>query len=410
MGGGIITIATAGSVDNGKSTLIGRLLFDTKSIFDDQLSAIRQTSVNKGKSELDLALFTDGLREEVDLGITIDVAYRYFSTPNRKFILADTPGHLEFTRNMITGASNADAIIILIDVTQGITEQSKRHAFIAGLLRIPKVIVCINKMDLINWDHKRYQLIVDEFRSLSIRLHVENVVFIPISALDGDNVVNRSEKLKWYEGQSLLNILESIPNPEVKNESNLRCIVQCQLGKHDSNFYYGVSILQGRLTANSTIVVYPSKKSFQISQLMSGYNEVESIESSCVGKLILDAPELKRGDLLISGINDPRQCLEMNSIICWLDIQNYHPKNKLVLLHVTGEYTIESLRIEYIIDLESLNNIADIQELKMNDIAKVQLILDRKMTFENYETNKEMGSFILVDPNSNRTVAAGMIR
>lgn len=409
MSEGMLRIATAGSVDNGKSTLIGRLLYDSKSIFEDQLSAVERASVRKGKSHLDLSLFTDGLREEVEQGITIDVAYRYFSTPKRKFILADTPGHFEFTRNMITGASTADAVIILIDATLGITEQTKRHSFIAGLLRIPNVIVCVNKMDLRNWDESAYVTIVDEYQSLSSAFKLKNVVFVPISALAGDNVVEKSNEMEWYMEDSLLQILERLPQAEMDQDTSLRCVIQCLLGEKDGSFYYGAKMVQGELKNDSLLQAFPMKKSIVVSALLVGSRHEERLLKHASGTLKLEMDALKRGDVLISGDILPRYSHEISATICWLSSDLFAHGEQLVLQHISGEYTVERLDIQMVVEIESMQEITNVATLHTNDIAKITLILNREMPFDPYQVCKEMGSFILIDKATNATVAAGMI-
>jgi sulfate adenylyltransferase subunit 1 len=406
---GILRIATAGSVDNGKSTLIGRLLYDSKSIFEDQLSAVERASVRNGKSFLDLSLFTDGLRDEVEQGITIDVAYRYFSTPKRKFILADTPGHFEFTRNMITGASTADAVIILIDATHGITEQTKRHAYIAGLLRIPNVMVCINKMDVCQWDEPVYQTIVEEYQSLASSFQFQQVVFVPISALTGDNVVEKSQEMNWYLEDSLLHILEHLPANETDFESNVRCVVQCSLGEKDGSFYYGVKMMQGELNRDTKLQAFPMKKAILATELLIGSQTVERFSKNTSGTLKLERDALKRGDVLISGTISPRYSNEISATICWLSSASFAPCQHFVLQHISGDYTLEQLEIQAVVDINSMQELKQVETLRTNDIAKITLRLNQQMPFDSYAFNKEMGSFILIDVETNATVAAGMM-
>lgn len=406
---GILRIATAGSVDNGKSTLIGRLLYDSKSIFEDQLSAVERASVRKGKHLLDLSLFTDGLRDEVEQGITIDVAYRYFSTPKRKFILADTPGHFEFTRNMITGASTADAVIILVDATIGITEQTKRHSYIAGLLRISNVIVCINKMDLCQWDESVYAAIVEEFRSVSRSLHLKNVLFVPISALTGDNVVEKSQEMRWYTEDSLLQILEDLPANESEIESNVRFVVQCLLGEKDGSFYFGVKMIEGELNRDSKLQAFPMKKAVVAEELLIGSRKVERIPKNASGTLKLERDALKRGEVLISGTISPRYSNEISATICWLSSDSFSTEKQLVIQHISGDYAVEQLEIRSVIDIQSLQELTNVKALHTNDIAKITLKLNQQMTFDPYAFSKQMGSFILIDAETNATVAAGMI-
>lgn len=406
---GILRIATAGSVDNGKSTLIGRLLYDSKSFFEDQLSAVERASVRKGKHLLDLSLFTDGLREEVEQGITIDVAYRYFSTPKRKFILADTPGHFEFTRNMITGASTADAVIILIDATIGITEQTKRHSYIAGLLRIPNVIVCINKMDLCQWDEAVYQAIVEEYQSLSSSFQLQQVVFVPISALTGDNVVEKSRKMPWYTDDSLLHILEHLPANERELESNVRCVVQCLLGEKDSSFYYGVKMIEGELNRDTKLQVFSMKKAVEAEELLIGSRTVEQLAKTASGTLKLESDVLKRGDVLISGPIAPRFSSEISATLCWLNSDSFFTDKQLLIQHVSGDYSIEQLEIRSVIEIQSLRERTNVKALQTNDIAKITLSLKQNIPFDPYSFNKEMGSFILINKLTNATVAAGII-
>lgn len=409
MENGILRIATAGSVDNGKSTLIGRLLYDSKSIFEDQLSAAEKVSLRKGKSFLDLSLFTDGLREEVEEGITIDVAYRYFSTPNRKFILADTPGHFEFTRNMITGASTANAVIILMDATQGITDQTKRHSFIAGLLRIQHVIVCVNKMDLLHWDESAYASIREEYQSFVSRFNLKNVVFVPISALMGDNVVEKSKEMKWYTETSLLEILESLPREEIIPETARRCVVQCRLGELDGSFYYGVKMIQGTWKMNEVMHLFPTQKSIRASEMCVGTRHVEQLLTGTAGTVKLDSDALKRGGVLISGTILPSYHPEISATICWLSSESFSPEKQILIAHISGEYAVKQLVIRSVMDIQSLQERSDVHALDTNDMAKITFLLDQPMPFEPYSVNKEMGSFIVIDIATNTTVAAGMI-
>ncbi len=406
---GILRIATAGSVDNGKSTLIGRLLYDSKSIFEDQLSAVERTSMQKGKTDLDLSLFTDGLREEVELGITIDVAYRYFSTPNRKFIIADTPGHAEFTRNMITGASTTDAVIILIDVTLGITEQTKRHSFIAGLLQLSHVIVCVNKMDLKDWNQAEFDAVVREYQSLSERFQLKNVAFVPISALKGDNVVDDSKNMDWYDGQSLMRILESIPQRISNGTEALRCLIQCELGKHEELNYYGIKLLSGELSVDTPLMVFPSNSAIQLAELMDGYAPTKSLNGSVTAKLATANDSLKRGDILATRESQPTIERTFSAMICWLSVAPFDVANSLVLQHVSGDYSVQISEIEFVVNMHSMEQLHAQSELTTNEIARVKLSFNRPMPFDAYAQHKEMGSFILIDEVTNATVAAGMI-
>lgn len=407
---GILRIATAGSVDNGKSTLIGRLLYDSKSIFEDQLSAVERTSMQKGKADLDLSLFTDGLREEVELGITIDVAYRYFSTPNRKFIIADTPGHAEFTRNMITGASTTDAVIILIDVTLGITEQTKRHSFIAGLLQLSHVIVCVNKMDLKDWNQAEFDAVVREYQSLSERFQLKNVAFVPISALKGDNVVDDSKNMDWYDGQSLMRILESIPQKITNEMEALRCLIQCELGKHEELNYYGIKLLSGELSVDTPLMVFPSNGAIQLAELMDGYAPTKSLNGCVTAKLATTNDSLKRGDILSTRENQPTIERTFSAMICWLSVVRFDVTNSLVLQHVSGDYSVQISEIEFVVDMHTMEQLHGQSELTTNEIARVKLSVNRPMPFDAYAQHKEMGSFILIDEVTNATVAAGMIQ
>ncbi len=410
MSDGILRIATAGSVDNGKSTLIGRLLYDSKSIFEDQLSAVERLSIRKGKAVLDLSLFTDGLREEVEQGITIDVAYRYFSTPKRKFILADTPGHFEFTRNMITGASTANALIILIDATIGITEQTKRHSFIAGLLRIPNIIVCVNKMDLLHWKESVFTEIKEEYDALSNVFKLKNVVFVPISALAGDNVAEKSQQMFWYKEPSLLNILEDLPQEEIDRNESVRCLVQCLLGEKDGSFHYGVKMLHGELNYDTILQNFPLKPPVFFTELLVGSLSQKRLPKNASGTLKLQKDDLKRGDILVSGEHLPIFSNEISATICWLSSHSFVREQQLSLQHISGEYKLEMLNIQAVIEMKSMKEITNKETLHPNDIAKINLKLNREMPYDPFEFNKEMGSFILIDRSTNATVAAGMIQ
>lgn len=414
MEGEILRFTTAGSVDDGKSTLIGRLLYDSKSIFQDQLKAIEATSKRKGLEEIDFSLLTDGLKDEREQGITIDVAYRYFTTPKRKFIIADTPGHIQYTRNMVTGASTANAALILIDVRHGVIEQTKRHSYLASLLQIPHVIVCINKMDLIDYDEERYLEIISEYQDFAAKLDVQDFNFIPISALHGDNVVNRSNKMPWYEGPTLLYSLENIQVANDINHLDFRFPIQTVIRPHTKEQHdfrgYAGKIASGIIRENDEITALPSGLNATVKNI-HGPNGIIS-EAFAPQSVVIELNEnidISRGDMIAKSNNQPNQSQEIDAMVCWMDNKALNLNNKFIIKHTTRECRAILKEIVYKLDLNSLKRIEDSTNLAMNDIARIKLKTTAPLLFDSYRKNRASGSFILIDETNFNTVAAGMI-
>ena len=410
----LLRFTTAGSVDDGKSTLIGRLLYDSKSIFEDQLEAISATSAKKGYQGVDLALFTDGLRDEREQGITIDVAYRYFTTPKRKFIIADTPGHIQYTRNMVTGASTANAAVILIDARHGVIEQTKRHSFIASLLNIPHLVVCINKMDLVDFAEDTYSKIVSQFEEFSSKLLIKDVRFIPISALLGDNVVNRSENMEWYQGGTLLNILETLHISSDVNKIDGRFPVQTILRPQSDKFLdyrgYAGRIASGIYRVGDEVTVLPSGFSSKIKSLNSGKNEIEEAYAPMSIAITLeDDIDVSRGDMIVKQNNQPESSQEFDVMLCWLNNTPAKPRAKYVVQHTSHEERAMIKEIVYKVDINTYNRNNEDKDLKMNDIARVKIRTTRPLFIDPYRDNRNTGSITLIDEATNETVAAGMI-
>jgi sulfate adenylyltransferase subunit 1 len=410
----LLRFTTAGSVDDGKSTLIGRLLYDSKSIFEDQLEAIEKTSKKKGHNGVDLALFTDGLRDEREQGITIDVAYRYFTTPKRKFIIADTPGHIQYTRNMITGASTANVAIILVDARQGVIEQTKRHAFIASLLQIPHIIVCINKMDLIDFKEEAYTKVIDQFEEFSSKMLVKDIRYIPISALLGDNVVNRSERMDWYQGAPLLHTLETMHISSDINKVDARFPVQIvlrpQSEKHRDYRGYAGRVASGVLRVNDKITVMPSGFSSKIKTIDTFDGEIqEAFAPMSVSITLEDDIDISRGDMIVRSNNKPEAPQDIEVMLCWLHNNTAKPRAKYTIRHTSNEQKAIIKEVIYKIDIKTLGRNNESKELTMNDIAKVKIRTTKPLMVDSYRENRTTGSIILVDDATNETVAAGMI-
>lgn len=410
----LLRFTTAGSVDDGKSTLIGRLLYDSKSIFEDQLDSIEKTSKKKGHDGIDLALFTDGLRDEREQGITIDVAYRYFTTPKRKFIIADTPGHVEYTRNMVTGASTANAAIILIDARHGVIEQTKRHAFIASLLQIPHILVCVNKMDLVNYAEAEYNKVIDQFEEFSSKLLVKDVRFIPISALDGDNVVNRSKNMDWYQGAPLLHTLETIHISSDVNKIDARFPVQTvlrpQSESHRDYRGYAGRIASGVFRVGDEITVLPSGFTSTIKSIdtFDGHLE-EAYAPMSVSISLTDDIDVSRGNMIVRSNNKPDVVQDVEVMLCWLNRAPSKPREKYTIHHTSNQETAMIKEIVYKINIKSLDRQSDGEVLNMNDICKVKIRTTKPLMIDAYRENRATGSIILVNDATNETVAAGMI-
>ncbi|MET1260771.1 GTP-binding protein [Flagellimonas sp. DF-77] len=410
----LLRFTTAGSVDDGKSTLIGRLLYDSKSIFEDQLQAVESTSKQKGHEGVDLALFTDGLRDEREQGITIDVAYRYFTTPKRKFIIADTPGHIQYTRNMVTGASTANAAIILVDARHGVIEQTKRHAFIASLLQIPHLIVCINKMDLVDFKEEAYNNVLRQFEEFSTKLFVKDVRFIPISALLGDNVVNRSENMGWYNGAPLLHTLETLHISSDINKVDSRFPVQTVLRPQREGFIdyrgYAGRISSGIFRVGEEVTVLPSGFNSKIKSIDGPNGEIkEAFAPMSISMTLEDDIDVARGDMIVRSNNRPDPVQEIEVMLCWLNSDPARPRTKYTVRHTTNEQTALIKEVVYKIDINSLGRNFDDKEMKMNDICKVKIKTVKPLMIDSYRDNRITGSVILIDESTNETVAAGMI-
>ena len=412
----LLRFTTAGSVDDGKSTLIGRLMYDTKTIFEDQLEAIERSSQQRGDANVNLALLTDGLRAEREQGITIDVAYRYFATPKRKFIIADTPGHIQYTRNMVTGASTANLAIILIDARKGVIEQTCRHSFIASLLRIEHVVLCINKMDLVDYSEDRYNEIVKQFTDFASRLDIKEMTFIPISALHGDNVVNRSENMPWYGGSPLLYHLETVYVGSDANHVDARFPVQWVTRPHSEKYHdyrgYAGRVAGGVFKPGDEVTVLPSGFSSKIRSIDRFEEEVEEAFSPMsVAIRLEDEIDISRGDMIVKPNNQPKVSQDIDAMICWFSSDHtLQPRGKYIIRHTTKTAKAMVKGIQYKMDINNLHKIESDLAIGMNDIARVQLRTSEPLFFDSYAKNRQTGSFVLVDAFSNKTVAAGMIR
>ena len=410
----LLRFTTAGSVDDGKSTLIGRLLYDSKSIFQDQLESVEKSSTKKGLEHLDLSLLTDGLKDEREQGITIDVAYRYFATPKRKFIIADTPGHIQYTRNMITGASTANLALILVDARNGLVEQTKRHSFIASLLQIKHVIVCVNKMDLVDFKEEIFENIVKDYKEFAQKLTVSDYRFIPISALLGDNVVNRSNDMNWYEGSTLLHTLENIHVGNDRNLIDCRLPVQTVLRPHSKDYHdfraYAGKISSGTFKVGDEIMVLPSGLHSTIKSIV--YNE-QNIDLATppmsVALTLEDDIDITRGDMIVRPNNQPNVTQDIEIMACWMGNQTLHQSKKFILMNNSSECKAIIKEIRYKVDINTLHRIEDDKKIEKNDIARIKLRTTRPLLNDTYQKNKNTGALILIDPDSNQTVAAGMV-
>ncbi len=410
----LLRFTTAGSVDDGKSTLIGRLLYDSKSIFEDQLEAVEEASRSRGNEEVNLALLTDGLRAEREQGITIDVAYRYFATPKRKFIIADTPGHIQYTRNMVTGASTADLAVILVDARHGIMEQTVRHTYIASLLAIKQVVVCVNKMDLVDFSQEVFDKIVADYKSMSASIELDNVTFIPISAKLGDNVVNKSENMPWYTGKALLDFLETVQLP-TEAEDRLRLPVQYVIRPISSKFPdfrgYAGRLAEGSLKVGDKVKVYPSEMTSTVTGIYLGEKELETaVTPESVDVTLADDIDISRGDVIVS-VSGVQPMMEQNILlnVCWFRNSALQQGKKYIIRHATGKTLGIVKEIEYKIDINTREKIYDVEKLVMNDIARVRIRTAEPLIYDYYKSNRTMGSLIFVEEGTNDTVGAGMI-
>lgn len=410
----LLRFTTAGSVDDGKSTLIGRLLYDSKSIFEDQLEAVEEASRSRGNEEVNLALLTDGLRAEREQGITIDVAYRYFATPKRKFIIADTPGHIQYTRNMVTGASTADLAVILVDARHGIMEQTVRHTYIASLLAIKQVVVCVNKMDLVDFSQEVFDKIVADYKSMAASIELDNVTFIPISAKLGDNVVNKSENMSWYTGKALLDFLETVQLP-TEAEDRLRLPVQYVIRPISSKFPdfrgYAGRLAEGSLKVGDKVKVYPSEMTSTVTGIYLGEKELETaVTPESVDVTLADDIDISRGDVIVS-VSGVQPMMEQDILlnVCWFRNSALQQGKKYIIRHATGKTLGIVKEIEYKIDINTREKIYDVEKLVMNDIARVRIRTAEPLIYDYYKSNRTMGSLIFVEEGTNDTVGAGMI-
>ncbi len=410
----LLRFTTAGSVDDGKSTLIGRLLYDSKLIFEDQMEAVEQASERKGDEHLNLALLTDGLRSEREQGITIDVAYRYFATPKRKFIIADTPGHEQYTRNMVTGASTANLAIILIDARHGMTEQTCRHSFIASLLNTPHIVFCVNKMDLVDYKEETFESIKEEVGDFSSKLDVDDIRFIPISALHGDNVVNRSDKMPWYEGPTLMYTLENIhisgDYNQVDRRFPVQYVIRPQSKEHPDYRGYAGQVSGGIFREGDDVMVLPSGFTSRISAIdLNGEKVTEAFPPMSVTLRLEDDLDVSRGDMIVRENNAPRADQDLDIMLCWMSEQPMNPKAKYALKHTTKDARCVVKEVKYKIDINTLHQVETDDSLKMNEIARVSIRTTAPLLVDPYSRNRLTGSLILIDEATNNTVAAGMV-
>ena len=410
----LLRFTTAGSVDDGKSTLIGRLLYDSKSIFEDKYEAVKLTSERRGEPEVNLALLTDGLKAEREQGITIDVAYRYFSTPRRKFIIADTPGHIQYTRNMVTGASTANAALILIDARHGVVEQTRRHAFLASLLQIPHLVICINKMDLVDYKEEAYEAIRQDFEQFSYKLDVKDVHFIPISALKGDNVVEKSKNMPWYGGSTLLYYLEHVHIGSDHNFIDCRFPVQYVIRPYSDEFHdyrgYAGRIAGGVFKKGDKVMLLPSGFTSSIAKIDTYEGELEeAYPPMSVTLLLEDDLDLSRGDMIVRENNHPQVSQDLEVMICWFNERPLQLRGKYTILHTTREARCIIQDIRYKLDINSLHRNVEDQDIRMNDIARIAIRTTQPLFFDSYRKNRITGSVLFVDEGTNETVAAGMI-
>jgi len=409
----LLRFTTAGSVDDGKSTLIGRLLYDSKAIFEDQMELLEETSKQKGEEGINLALLTDGLRSEREQGITIDVAYRYFATPKRKFIIADTPGHIQYTRNMVTGASTANLALLLIDARHGVIEQTKRHAFIASLLQIPHIAVCINKMDLTDYSKEVFDKIKSDFEAFASKLEIKDVHFIPISALNGDNVVNRSENMNWYEGSTLMHLLENIHIGSDHNHVDCRFPVQFvirpQSAKYPDYRGYAGRIEGGVFKAGDEVTILPSGFKSKIKSIDTFDGEAkEAFSPMSVCMRLTDDIDISRGDMIVRENNKPNIEQDIEVMICWMNEKKIIPNGKYTIRHTSKSVRCIIKEVKYKIDINTLHRTEE-KEIGLNDIGRISIRTTKPLFFDSYTRNRNTGSIILVDEATNETTAAGMI-
>ena len=411
----LLRFATAGSVDDGKSTLIGRLLYDTKTVFEDQIASVERASRDRGDDYVNLALLTDGLRAEREQGITIAVAYRYFATPRRKFIIADTPGHIQYTRNMVTGASTADLVLVLVDARKGVLEQSRRHAFLASLLQVPHVVVCVNKMDLVDYSEEVFEQIRGEFESFSTKLRLTDLSVLPVSALRGDNVVHRSENMPWFDGPSLLHHLENVYVASDRNLIDVRMPIQYVIRPqsdtwHDYRGYAG-QIAGGVLKKGDEIMVLPSGFTSRIASVETADGPVEeAFPPMSVTVRLEDDLDISRGDMICRPHNAPNVVQDLDAMLCWMDESaSLRAGNKYVIRHTTRSARTIVKNLQYRLDVNTLHRDDEADRLVLNEIGRVQLRTTLPLMCDDYSRNRSTGGFVLIDETTNRTVGAGMI-
>ena len=410
----LLRFSTAGSVDDGKSTLIGRLLYDAKSIFEDQLTAVEDASERRGLDYVNLALLTDGLRAEREQGITIDVAYRYFATPKRKFIIADTPGHVQYTRNMVTGASTADLALVLVDARKGVIEQSRRHAFLATLLGIRHLVLCVNKMDLVDWSEEVYESIRDEFTAFAAKLNIPDLTVVPVSALHGDNVVTRSQRTPWYQGSSLLHHLEHVHVASDRNLVDVRFPVQYVVRPQSDAFHdyrgYAGTVASGVLKPGDEVQVLPSGLTTTIAGIDGPRGPVqEAFAPMAVTVRLADDLDVSRGDLLCRPANAPVTTQDVDALVCWMADEPLRPRQRIAIKHTTRTVRGMVKELTYRLDVNTLHRDPDAGELGLNDIGRVKLRVTQPLFVDNYTRNRVTGRFILIDEATNATVGAGML-
>jgi len=411
----LLRFATAGSVDDGKSTLIGRLLYDTKSLFEDQLSAVEEVSRARGDEYTDLALLTDGLRAEREQGITIDVAYRYFATPRRKFIIADTPGHIQYTRNMVTGASTADLALILVDARKGLVEQSRRHAFLCSLLRVPHLVLCVNKMDLVDYSQEVFDRIAAEFTAFATKLDIPDLTIIPVSALEGDNVVSRSPRMPWYQGASLLHHLETVHIASDRNLVDVRFPVQYVIRPHSNSNHdyrgYAGQVASGVMKPGDEVMVLPSGFTTTIEAIETADGPVaEAYPPMSVTVRLTDELDVSRGDLICRPNNQPQVAQDVEAMICWMDEKRpLQPGRKYAIVHTTRAARTIVKQLHYRLDINTLHRDEAADGLQLNEIGRVRLRTTLPLLCDEYRRNRTTGGFIVIDEDTNRTVGAGIV-
>lgn len=410
----LLRFTTAGSVDDGKSTLIGRLLYDSKSIFDDQMEKIEESSRKKGDEYTNLALLTDGLSAEREQGITIDVAYRYFSTPNRKFIIADTPGHVQYTRNMVTGASTANLAVILVDARNGVIEQTCRHSFIASLLGIKHIVLCVNKMDLVDYDEERFKEIREEFKTFSSKLDVPDIHYIPISALYGDNVVDKSDNMPWYGGSTLLYTLENVQVGSDYNHVDSRFPVQWVTRPQSTDYPdyrgYAGQVAGGVFKPGDEVIALPSGFTSKVDQIQTfEQDEEEAFSPMSVTMTLEDDIDISRGDMIAKPDNQPQVGQDIEMMVCWLNKEPLDPNGKYAIKHTTKEARCIVKDVKYKVNINTLHRVEGDKEIGLNDIGRIKIRTTKPLFYDSYKRNRKTGSIILIDEYTNETVGAGMI-